>query len=143
MPKEKYQIAAIHEHEDCAQITKEGLEGANRKSPDRPISLLSLDARQQVDSAVQRGLCYKRFTADITLDCENMPPTGAYLKCGELVLVILPERKKCWPECELWQEKRPCPLREGVRYARVESPGKICLGYDLTLLTSHDSEVPA
>ncbi|MFW5714428.1 MAG: hypothetical protein ACOCYU_07140 [Brevefilum sp.] len=128
MKEEKLIVAAIHNHLNCAPITKEGLEGANRNSPDRPVSLMSLDARQQVDSAVRRGLCYKRFTADITLDCDRMPPTGARLKSGELTLVILPERKKCWPECALWQEKQPCPLREGVRYARVEKPGLLCRG---------------
>ena len=127
MTKEKFTIAAIHENRDCVHITEEGLEGAKRKNPDRPVSLMSLKARQQVDAAVQRGLCYKRFTADITLDCDQMPPTDAHLISGELILVILPERKKCWPECELWQEKQLCPLREGVRYARVEKPGTICL----------------
>lgn len=132
MPKEQYLIAAIHENQGCARITKEGLEGANRKSPDRPVSLMSLDARQQVDAAVRRGLCYRRFTADITLDCQQMPPTDARLTCGELTLVILPERKKCWPDCELWQENLPCPLREGVRYARVETPGMLCRGQVLS-----------
>jgi len=128
MTQENYTVAKIHEHQNCAKITIEGLEGANRKSPDRPLSLMSLDSRQHVDAAVRRGLCYRRFTADITLDCEQMPPTDAHLKSGELVLVILPERKKCWPDCELWQENLPCPLREGVRYARVERPGLLCVG---------------
>ena len=127
-------IAAIHENRDCARITQTGLEGADRKNPDRPVSLMSLDARQQVDTAVRRGLCYQRFTADITLDCDPMPLTGSRLNCGELTLVILPERKKCWPECELLQEKEPCPLREGVRYARVESPGMLCLGDTFEIL---------
>ena len=128
MTTNEFTIAAIHENRDCARITREGLEGADRKNPDRPVSLMSLDARQQVDTAVRRGLCYRRFTADITLNCNQMPPSGARLKCGELILVILPERKKCWPECELLQEQQPCPLREGVRYAQVDSPGRLCLG---------------
>ena len=128
MTQHNFTIAAIHGHPDCARITEAGLEGVNRKSPDRPISLMSLDARQQVDAAVRRGLCYRRFTADITLDGGPMPPTGARLQCGDLTLLILPERKKCWPDCELWQEDLPCPLRDGVRYASVASPGKLCLG---------------
>jgi len=107
MADKKFTVAAIHENQNCARITQEGLEGADRKNPNRPVSLMSLDARQQVDSAVRRGLCYRRFTADITLDCVHMPPTDVRLKCGELVLVILPERKKCWPECELWQKDQP------------------------------------
>ena len=128
MNENTFTVAAIHDHPDCARITEDGLEGANRKNPDRPISLMSLNARQQVDAAIQRGLCYRRFTADITLNCEQMPPTGAQLKSGELALVILPERKKCWPDCELWRADLPCPLKEGVRYARVETPGVLCRG---------------
>jgi hypothetical protein len=127
MAEEKFTIAAIHENQNCVQITEDGLEGADRKNPNRPVSLISLNARQQVDSAVQRGLCYRRFTADITLDCNQMPPTDARLKCGELILVILPERKKCWPECELLQNQLPCPLKDGVRYAQVEHPGNLCI----------------
>jgi hypothetical protein len=128
MTDNTYIVAALHEHRDSACITEQGLDGADRKNPDRPISLMSLDARQQVDASAQRGRCYRRFTADITLDCEQMPPTGSVLQCGKLTLVILPERKKCWPDCELWQEGLPCPLRDGVRYASVASPGKLCLG---------------
>ena len=104
------------------------MEGVERKSPNRPVSLISLHARQSVDQAMKRGLCFKRFVADITLDCEQMPPTGTLLKSGDLVIGILPERKRCWPECELLQENLPCPLIEGVRYAWVESPGALSLG---------------
>lgn len=132
MTNKNFTIAAIHQNRDCARFTQEGLEGADRKNPERPVSLMSLDARQQVDAAVRRGLCYRRFTADLTLDCDQMPPTDAQLQCGDCTLVILPERKKCWPDCELWQEKEPCPLREGVRYARVITPGDLCLGEVLT-----------
>jgi len=134
MKEDKFIVAAIHKNQDCAQVTTGGLEGADRKNPDRPVSLMSLDARQQVDTAVRQGLCYKRFTADITLDCSQMPPTDAKLQCGELTLALLPERKKCWPECELFQEQLPCPLREGVRYARVETPGNLCLGESFKVL---------
>lgn len=134
MTKEKYTVTRIHENRDCVRITEEGLEGADRKNPNRPVSLMSLDARQQIDRAMQRGLCYRRFTADITLDCNQMPPTDVRLKCGELILVILPERKKCWPECELLQKQLPCPLKDGVRYARVAIPGSLCLGNSFKIL---------
>ncbi len=131
-----FTVAALHEHRDCAQFTTEGLAGANRQTPDRPVSLMSLDARREVDQAVARGLCYRRFKADITLVCDQMPPTDARLKSGDLILVILQERKKCWPECELWQDHQPCPLIEGVRYARVESPGSLCLNDHLEVSTT-------
>jgi len=123
-----FKVAALDDDRDCAQFTEEGMAGVRRKKGDRPVSLMSLSSRQQVDSAELRGLCYNRFQADITLDCVQMPDKGASIKCGELVLVILQEGKTCWPECKLFQENLPCPLRDGVRYARVESPGKLCKG---------------
>jgi hypothetical protein len=104
------------------------MEGAKKKNADRPVSLMSLSARQEVDSAERRGLCFRRFQADVTLECDQMPDKGAIIKAGELALGILQEGKTCWPECELFQEGAPCPLREGVRYAWVETPGELCLG---------------
>ena len=124
----EYKVSEIQDHEECAQFNLDGMEGAQRKNPDRPVSLMSLSARQEVDRAELRGLCYQRFRADITLECDQMPPKGALIRCGELVLGILPEGKTCWPECQLYQEGLPCPLRDGVRFARVETPGGLCLG---------------
>lgn len=123
-----YIVAALDEARDCAHFTWEGMEGAQRKNPQRPVSLMSLASRQAVDQAEQRGLCYARFTADITLDCAQMPPQGARIGNGLVAFNILPEGKQCWPECSLFQNKLPCPLVEGVRYARVDSPGRLCLG---------------
>jgi hypothetical protein len=129
--KTRYKVVAFHEHTDCADFTQEGMEGGIRKNPDRPVSLISLAARQAVDDAVLRGLCYKKFTADITLACEEMPDTDTILASGDLKLGILPERKRCWPECVLLEKNLPCPLIDGVRYAWVESAGKLCLGDSL------------
>ena len=126
--KTHYKVAALHGNQDCAQFTQEGMEGGMRKNPDRPVSLISLAARQEVDQAVLRGLCYKKFKADITLECEQMPETDTILSSGDLKLGILPERKRCWPECVLLEKDLPCPLIGGVRYAWVEVPGNLCLG---------------
>lgn len=123
-----FTVAALGNHENCARFTPEGMEGAKRKNPDRPVSMMSLSARQSVDTAELRGLCYNRFQADITIKCEQMPEKGAIIKASELALGILQEGKTCWPECHLFQNNLPCPLRDGVRYARVETPGKLCLG---------------
>jgi len=65
---EQFKVAAFDEDRDCARFTKEGMEGVQRKNPNRPVSLMSLEARQSVDQAELRGLCYKKFTADITYD---------------------------------------------------------------------------
>ncbi len=122
-----YRVAELSDHKDCARFTEEGMEGVKRKNPDLPVSLMSLSARQAVDQAELRGLCYERFRADITIECEKMPARGAIIKANNLTLRIMPQGKRCWPECELFQEGLPCPLRDGVRYAWVETPGTLCL----------------
>jgi hypothetical protein len=111
------------------------MEGVQRKNPNRPVSLISLKARQEVDEAVLRGLCFKKFVADITLACNEMPETNAILDFGGLKLGILPERKRCWPECILLEKRLPCPLIDGVRYAWVEKPGRLCIGDSLKTIT--------
>lgn len=132
--KTNYKVTALYENKDCAEFSQEGMEGGIRKDPNRPVSMISLSAREAVDQAVLQGLCYKKFKADITLECEDMPETDTILECGNLKLGILPERKRCWPECVLLEKDLPCPLIDGVRYARVESPGKICLGDELKII---------
>ena len=129
--KTTYNVFALYENKDCTRFTDEGMEGGIRKNPDRPVSMISLSARKAVDEAVLRGLCFKKFKADITLECEEMPETDTILGSNDLMLGILPERKRCWPECVLLEKNLPCPLIDGVRYARVESPGKLCLGDNL------------
>ncbi len=124
----EYKVAEIAGHDRCAQFFEDGMEGAQKKNPDRPVSLMSLSARQAVDSATRRGLCFRRFQADVTLECAQMPDKGAIIQASAVTLGILQEGKTCWPECELYQEGLPCPLLEGVRFAWVETPGELCLG---------------
>ena len=138
-----FTVAALDGDQDCAWFTETGMEGVQRKNPDRPVSLMSLASRLNVDQAELRGLCYTRFRADITLDCEQLPDQGAIIGNDELRLGILPEGKQCWPECTLFQNKLPCPLVDGVRYAWVESPGMLCQGDRLRVLeirTTHSKE---
>jgi len=129
-----FTVAALDGDQDCARFTEAGMVGAQRKNPNRPVSLMSLASRQGVDQADLRGLCYARFTADITLDCDQMPDTGTIIGTDHLQLGILPERKRCWPECELFENKLSCPLIEGVRYAWVEAPGILCRGDQLVII---------
>jgi len=123
----EYKVVALHNNKDCAQFSQEGMEDGIRKNPNRPVSMISLEASLAVDQAELRGICYKKFTADITLECKQMPETDTILGFGGLKLGILPERKRCWPECILLEKNLPCPLIDGVRYAWVESPGRLCL----------------
>jgi len=123
-----YKVASFHQATPCVEVLTSGIAGSELKSVARSLSLISLAARQAVDAAELHGLCHRRFQADITLDCIAMPPKGAQLACGELVLEILPEGKRCYPECVLVQSDLPCPLREGVRFANVIHPGPLCQG---------------
>lgn len=129
-----FKVALIHGNKTCTQVDFDGLQGVVRKNPNRPISLISLTARQEVDQAQLRGLCFEKFNADLTLDCQQMPEKGSQIATGHVQLVILSEGKQCFEECTLIQKKLPCPLREGVRYASVVMPGIICLGDIFTSL---------
>ena len=123
-----YTIAYFQHNTPCVNILVTGVEGGELKSAERPLSMISLAARTAVDAAELRGLCYRRFRADMTLVGEHMPPKGARLACGELTLQILPEGKQCFPECILLQDALPCPLIDGVRFASVIQPGQLCCG---------------
>lgn len=123
-----FTVAFFHQNTPCVNILPSGVEDAQLTSAERPLSLISLSARRAVDSAELRGLCYRRFQADLTLDCDPMPPKGERLACGELVLQILPEGKQCFLECVLLQQNLPCPLIDGVRFASVVQPGQLCQG---------------
>jgi hypothetical protein len=129
-----YKVVSLDNGDESARFTPEGMVGARKKNPDRPVSLMSWQARQEVDQAVRRGLCYRRFRADITIDCVQMPAKGAIIQAGELALEILPEGKTCWPECELYQEGLTCPLQDGVRYAKVETTGALSVGEVFTVV---------
>jgi hypothetical protein len=135
-----FTVAALDGDQDCARFTEVGMEGVERKNPERPVSLMSLASRQGVDQAELRGLCYARFKADITLDCEAMPEKGTIIGNDALMLGILPEGKQCWPECTLFQNNLPCPLINGVRYAWVEKAGMLCLGDHLEVLETRQYE---
>ncbi len=136
-----YKIVALLDKRDCAKIVKTGIEGVEQKNSSRPVSLMSLAARQGVDQAELRGLCYARFTADITLDCKQMPDKGTIIGNDELQLGILPEGKQCWPECTLFQNKLPCTLVDGVRYAWVEASGMLCQGDRLRVIENRTSKI--
>jgi hypothetical protein len=123
-----YTVASFHQNTPCVEILTSGVADAELTTAERPLSLISYAARQAVDAAVLRGLCYRRFQADITLDCATMPPKGAQLACGQLALQILPDGKNCFPECILVQDSLPCPLIDGVRFASVIQPGQLCQG---------------
>lgn len=138
-----YKVAALSDNQKCIKIIKTGVEGAERVNPDRPISLMSLASRQGVDNAEERGLCYARFRADITLECEVMPDKGTIIGNDDVQLGILPEGKQCWPECTLFQNNRPCPLVNGVRYAWVETPGRLCLDDRLNVFKVGNSHTKA
>jgi hypothetical protein len=130
----EFKVTALFGSRKSANFTKEGMVGVERKNPDRPVSIMTLSARQEVDQAALRGLCYQKFTADITLDCDALPDTGEVISAGELQLGILPERKRCWPECILLEKDLPCALIEGVRYAWVKTPGSLRLGDSFKIL---------
>ena len=110
------------------QYHQRSIEGVKTRNPNRPtISLISLEARQSVDRATIRGLCYEKFTADIIVECDQMPDTDHAFNQETWCLKFFPNGKGAGLNASLLERELPCPLIEGVRYARWIKTGEICL----------------
>lgn len=100
---------------------------AGELQEERQVSLLPRRARETVERMDKRGLCMKRFFAN--LEIEDLPPleSGQRLAVGDAVLEITQARKSCFAECPLAGQKAACPL-QACRFARVIRGGGVSLG---------------
>jgi hypothetical protein len=82
----KWIVAALAENRVQAQFTETGMEGVQRKSPMRPVSLMSLAARQEVDQADLRGGCVMHASRPISrwmaTRCQIRAPSSARMICS-------------------------------------------------------------
>ncbi len=106
----------------------------------RAVSLFTARGRAERASDRARGLCFDRYTEDITLD---LPPghrllpgtritvySGADAGEGAAeapILEVSEVRKRCFPECER-PDKGGCPLRRHAAFARVIQGGRLASG---------------
>lgn len=112
---------------------KEGLGIIDNKKPknkDREIAIFSQEGRFAIENLETHGLCSKRFHENITIKDLHIQDiqVGSILKIGESILEITEVGKRCFPECNLFQDQSPCPLTQGVIYGRVQKGGSIQVG---------------
>lgn len=105
-----------------------GMEGDRfAKGGETQMTAVDAAAAEWVRAHPDSGLCYKKFKANIEiegLDFSCLTP-GKKVTCGEAVLEISGEGKGCFPQCGLLQQKKLCPLKQGVIYLKVLQSGEI------------------
>ena len=97
---------------------------------DRQISLFSLENREWIDNAPEKGLCFHRFKENITtqgLALENLK-AGARLKAGTALLEISGESKRCHEECVFLVKGETCRLSGQNLFAKVVESGVLQIG---------------
>jgi len=97
---------------------------------DRQVSIFSEEDRKNLEELEVHGLCTLRFHEDITIKNLIFADIiiGNKLELGNLILEITEIGKRCFSECSLFKEKKPCPLTKGIIYAKVISGGEIRIG---------------
>lgn len=112
---------------------KEGLgilENKKPKNGDRQVAIFSQEGRLAIENLEIHGLCSKRFHENVTIKDLHIQDiqVGSILKIGESILEVTEVGKRCFPECNLFQDQSPCPLTQGVIYAKVQKGGSIQVG---------------
>lgn len=105
------------------------------KGGDQQISIISEEGRATLEILKEHGLCSKRFQENITIDnlVINKYKVGDMLKLGVTMLQITKTEKKCFSDCNLYKNNKPCILTEGILYCKVILSGEIHLMDEVSL----------
>jgi hypothetical protein len=123
-----------------------GLKGDRHESSNQ-ISLLlyqkdNLNDDGQVDTNKVKGLCHKRFKANLSIECDacsNLKVGDELIitsneVSGEKVILKLTKLKHCFEECELHQSGGYCYLVDRSGFAEVKTGGQVILGSSTSIL---------
>ena len=104
-----------------------GIEGDIHQGGSRQVSLITAEARQNMNNSNITGLCFSRYSENITLDgmLLNSLKPGEILKIGEAEIRISDFRKPCFDECRLFSKNTPCPISGCAIFATVIKSGLI------------------
>lgn len=97
---------------------------------ERQITLLGEDDLKGLEIDREKGLCIKRFTANIILEGSAAQlKTGEIYKLGHATIRITGEKKVCHKGCVIVEkERRICLLPRNARFAAVETGGQVETG---------------
>jgi len=112
------------ESSENGQLLCQAIEDIKQFEAGTEVSLLDIETKQAI-KYIQKGLCTKRFRADILT-------TGidyAALNIGDRFIVggqnfVVTRKKGCHEECELRKSGEYCPLRNGALFAYIEETKK-------------------
>lgn len=108
------------------------------KGCDQQISIYSEEGRSALEILEEHGLCTKRFQENITISnlIINKFKVGDMLKLGTTILQITKTEKKCFSDCNLYKNNKPCILTEGILYCKVILGGEIHIMDQVSLYSS-------
>lgn len=137
-----YEIYIIEEKgqpgrkKDCAKVKAYGGIIGDRHCDDsqKPISLLAKGTVEWMKAQSVKGLCFRRFKANLVYEGELEPEVGMKLQCGETVLEITGGKGRCFPECERYSRGLPCALPNGLWFARTVTGGAIKTGDTIAVM---------
>lgn len=100
---------------------------------ERQITLLGDEDLKGLEEDREKGLCIKRFSANIILEgSTSLLKEGDILKLGKATIRITGEKKVCHKGCAIVEEeKRICLLPGSVRFASIETGGEVKKGETL------------
>lgn len=115
--------------ETCKVILGYGLEHDLKggKSP-REISLISLEAVNDIQANYMDGLCTKRFKANLEIANLRVDELtiGSQLRIGDdVILEVTAKGKRCFPNCVIVERGSMCPLTSHVLFAKVIQGGLV------------------
>lgn len=109
---------------------------------EKQISILPADIRRWMEATPEKGLCFRRYKENLSLEIpeeirlkpgdrlvwnrepdSNREDSAGKLQTAEITITDL--SKKCFPECPLFSEKKPCRLAGRGVYGKVTGSGRI------------------
>lgn len=114
----------VEKSSENRQLLCQAIEGVKQFEAGTEVSLLDVEAKQAIKD-IQKGLCTKRFRADILTTGIDYAALniGDIFMIGEQSLVVT-RKKGCYEECELRKSGESCPLRNGALFAYIEETKK-------------------
>jgi len=112
-----------------------GIEGDYHQGGIRQVSILTAEALRWMETQPAKGLCFKKFRANMLIDGLNQSELADSRKLyiNETILKIVPSGKHCFRECVLFSDKTPCLLLTGAVFAAVFQSGTIKIGDEISV----------
>ncbi len=97
---------------------------------EKQVALISLEAKQWMESQASSGLCVARFHENmVTQGIDySLLERGECIETESIALQISIYSKRCFSECELVRDEKPCNLKKGILFAKVLKSGTIHVG---------------